>query len=91
MQGRLINIRLRREDVTYDSASGGAPVSDHGSVHQDDRPEDTVAAVGAVGHVRLENKMAALIANQVLVIRGEESHRAVAEASGSAVLVPVES
>ena len=51
------------------------------------RPENAVAAVGTAHVLRTDGQMAALVSDQVFVVRGQKRKRSAAESAGSAIPV----
>ena len=76
------------ENVGADRAGGSAPVADDLAVKQEDGPEDAAVVVGAVTVVGMEGQLAALVADKVFVVGGEQVHEAAAKSSGAPVLMP---
>ena len=65
----------------------GLPVAAHPAVLEDDRIEQTRTVVGPVALVRIQDDIAALVADEILVVRRQEDKPALPEAPGTAVCV----
>ena len=68
-------------------ATGEGPVANGVAVLEDDGPEDAVATVGTVHKLRGHGQVAALVANEVFVVRRKEGDGSAAETAGAAILV----
>ena len=69
---------------------GPGPVAGHLAVQKENRPEDTGVVVGTVGMVRMEDDVAAFVADEVLVERGEEDAPAFLEAPRTGIFGKIE-
>lgn len=78
------------EDFGLDLSGGGGPVAYCLSVLEDNGPEDTVAAVGAVNVVGMDGQMAALVTNQVFIVRREEVNASAPESPCATAFVEEE-
>lgn len=68
-------------------SGGGTPVADHFTVQKDDRPEDATVVVGLVAMIGMKDNLAALVTDQVFVVRRKKMHAAAAETPGARVAV----
>ena len=87
---RFAEAGFRAEGDGADGAALGRPVAGHFAVLEDDVPEGAGVVVGFVAVVGVEGDVAALVADQVFVVGGEQVDAAAAEAAGATVAAQIE-
>ena len=90
LNGFLADSCFRVKDLGLDFAAGDGPVAYYFAVQEDDGPEVAGAVVCAVGMVGVEGDVAALVADEVFVVGGQQGYGAAAQSADAAVLMAEE-
>ncbi len=87
----MVGVHARMKYLRLYFTTSGGPIANNFAVLEDNRPENAVAAVGAVHVVGMDGQLAALVTNKVFVVGREEVNVSAPESAGAAILVAEES
>ena len=87
LEGIDVGMSIRVEKGRGNISGGDTPITDHFAVQKDDRPEDATVVMCLVAMVRMKDDLAALITDQILIVRRKKMHATAAETPGAGVAV----
>lgn len=87
LEGIDVGMSIRVEKGRGNISGGDTPITDHFAVQKDDRPEDATVVVGLVAMIRMKDNLAALVTDQVFVVRRKKMYATAAETPGAGVAV----